>query len=348
MIKLRNLILAFILSSFSYAGVYAQEEKADSVISLASELMNVWNRKTFEGDMQLRCHISQADTTFALAFELRAMSGFQSIGKGERLNVRFDDGTDMDLFCRKDVNMGDGEIRGYGLMPGRIKYNTLKPRYDVSKEQLVRIVEGNVKTLTFYMQGEPFEISVLGNRFSLVTGEECAGLKPTVKGDNVIDTKIKGKDLFGGVKLRRNVFGWNNTYSLGIGMSHIYSSLGSKSYSKYVPKNLFVIDGTLKGLYFGVGFGRKEYNESIIEDCNVLVGELRVGPSFRYGNFNSVLTVAPYIGVIYCDQKNESRKLKDENSEFLIGCRISYLIKKFQIGMSISSHDIGATIGYGI
>ncbi len=77
--------------------------------------------------------------------------------------------------------MGDGEIRGYGLF-GKVKYNTLKPRYDVSKEQLVRIVEGNVKTLTFYMQGEPFEISVLGNRFSLVAGEECAGLRPVARG----------------------------------------------------------------------------------------------------------------------------------------------------------------------
>lgn len=315
-----------------------------SVTHLTSKDLRVWDRNNSACTVALKSTVSESDTVYTLSFVINDRKGLHRISAGEPLTVHFLDGREIQLQCNNNYEVGKGHnsMLFLGFLPFffTINFDQVCPQYEISKDDLLSIVSGEVSSLTFYMEGTPYFVKIRSDRFSLVMGENCASLKPNKHSKNA--AKISSKSLFGDAKLRRNTFGWNNRFSFSLGVSHMYSSFDSHYFSMDMPKNMFEIDMTLKGFF--MGFGVMNYTDDFIDRQTY---NFKVGPAFRYGNMRSSLIMSPYIGAVGGETKDSHNygSVFESKSYFIAGMRIAYEYKHLHLSVNASNRECGATIG---
>lgn len=338
----------FLFAVLSSIFVSAQEEVSNTSTShtkLASENVTVWDRKNSLCTVQLNTMVNKLDTIHTLCFIIKDREGVGNIAMGEQLAVKFEDGREVILNCNKNYDLTKGEqslFFLYGFIPFgySFQYEQVCPQYEISRDALLNIIDGKVTSLTFFMEGEPYNVQIKNNRFALAVGETCASLKRKNQ-DNTLP-KITSKTIFGDTKLRYNIFGWNNTTSVAFGMGHMYSRLGGNDFSLRMPINMILLDTTLKGVYLGCGVGsHTEY------DYLQQIFVFKAGPAFRYGNIRSRMVFTPYIGVLGGESKIKGNRGKalESKTYFIAGIRAAYEYKHFQIAANFSNKECGVALG---
>lgn len=353
-----NMIYIIILCLMCALNLQAQEvSQSDTtvVMKLSSPEMNVWNKNKRDGNVQLNVQINENDTTFTLFFCLRDMKGLEKINYKSPLKLVFDDGRVLVLRSNAAYSPGYGSITHVfiGLIPLFYSegFEVLYPSYEIEKENLLKVLEGKVTSLIFTMKDREYTVPVLSNRFVDVLGEECASLK-MAKGTKLPDgtPAITSKTLFGDAKLRHNRFGWNNSLVLSVGFDHLHTRLDGMMFTNEMPRNLFSMDCMVKGLYLGGSVMSKDAVEhySYTKNCSITTGVIKIGPAFRYGNMRSRVVFAPYIGSMTCalyDKDQKRRNKIDSESDMVMGVRLSYIYKHFEVSTNVSNHEVGVNIG---
>lgn len=317
--------------------------------TLESENMMVWNRTSTDGCVKLHANISERDTTFTLEFTIRDTKSLVAVSKGDPLTVYFINGDTLQLNCVEGSSLMSGVEQQFymiGYIPvwNNLKFKGIIPTYGVSREQLIRMIDGQVINLTFHSGDDIYTIDIRGNRFSETIGEECASLSvpksrqmPNAKG-----LDITPEMLFGTAKLRRPAFHWNRTWGMSLGYNQFYTAYDMGRYGR-CGKGMVSFDFLLKGFYWGMSIAGKDSNYDT--DYRFVYATIKAGPALQYGTARTWLTLAPYVGValneLYYDRKEITSK-----SQFLVGLRASYNYKHFEIGANASTKEAGMFVGY--
>ncbi len=338
----------FLFAVISSTFLSAQEEVPNTNTShtkLTSENVTVWDRKNSLCTVQLNTMVNKIDTIHTLCFIIKDRKGVGNIAIGEQLAVKFEDGKEIVLNCNKNYDLTKEKqsfLFLYGFIPFgySFQYEQVCPQYEISQDALLNIVGGKVTSLTFFMEGETYNVHTKSNRFALAVGETCASLKSDRKDKSL--PKITSKTIFGDTKLRHNIFGWNNTTSLAFGMGHMYSRFGGNDFSRRMPINMVLLDTTLKGLYLGCGVGSHTEDDYLQQ-----IFVFKAGPAFRYGNICSRMVFTPYIGVLGGESKIKGYRSKvlESNTYFIAGIRTAYEYKHFQIAANFSNKECGVVLG---
>lgn len=150
----------------------------------------------------------------------------------------------------------------------------------------------------------------------------------------------------------------NKSFSASIGYSYVYDT---KVNDIDIAKNLMSFDLNIYGLYAGFCYGKntlyREYMygyDTYSENLNTYV--LRIGPSFKIGNYNTGLLLTPYIGVMTNSYSENYQELyydytlceKTYKYSFMYGIKISYHYNLFELGTHISNREFGVTVGFNV
>ena len=341
---MKQTILSIIML-FSNLLLFAQSfvnVKQDSIPVLSSKYMNVWDRSKTQGQLKVQTKLTESDTIYTLCFVLKDTRGLKYMSQGEPMLVHFTDGRELTLHCNKDcaVNRGGQSMFLYGGLLScfsHISFDVVEPEYDIKKEHLLSIVEGDVSALTFTMDGDQYYVPVRSNRFAKVTGEDCASLKYI---DKKHGTKLTSKDVFGNTRLRYVTLRWNNRVSYSIGYDHLFGVFNKSDLRLNAPRNLFSMDMLLAGFYCGVALSGSEGNH-----YDYTTAVCKYGAAFKIGNMKYGLVITPYLGFAYAESKAGSSMIEEE-SRFLAGMRLAYDIKHFQLIGNLSSAECGFSVGY--
>jgi len=344
-----NLLLVLILV-LATTGLSAQPKVSNpsGVIALYSKGSYAWDRINSQGLVSISSYINSVDTTYYMNFALKKSKGMTPVRRNDPLDIYFQDGDSIRLLCNEtsipgyehDVFVGVAGIIPYGYSTS---YGVMQLSYKVEKEQLLRIVAEPVSYLAFYNAAEPIVVKIRSNKFSLAVGEECASLKShTSLPSEVATQQVTSKDLFGDAKLRRPSFGWNNKVLFSVGYDHVFSSLEGEAGLSMMPRNLFSLDCALAGFYFGCSLGQTD----VYNDLKMTTSLCKFGPAFRYGTLRNRLVMAPYVGAIQADLKDDDHHSEKLKSEFLYGARVSVLLNHIELGGNLSNKHAGLFVGY--
>lgn len=341
------LTLACVFFALNTQAEGMQSADSLSTVTLKSKEVKAWDKNKYDGAVKLMANVSEQDTTYTLCFTLRDLKGLDEINAKAPVKLVFDDDSVVSINANNNYLTGRGNLTHIfiGLIPFGYSttFDVLNPRYDISKEDLLKIVNGKVVSAIFQMKNGEYSVPIKSNRLSDAVGEACATLKMDKKDKNRTDMpEITSKTLFGDAKLRHKSFGWNNSIIMSVGYDHIHTALTGKAFTSEMARDLFSMDIILKGFYIGAGIMGNDYGSR----TNVFTGVYKIGPAFRYGDLNSKFVIAPYIGGISCDlTENGNAGTIDSESKFLAGLRLSYVIKHFEVSTNISTHEIGFNVG---
>ena len=336
-----------LLMAMTFASVVKAQTATDAL--LVSQKIVVWNKKKSMGKLHIEAKVNDRDTLFVMAFEISDVNALRDIRVGDEMKMEFDDGRVLRLINGRTAPLNNGRNTHFvvvGFVP--LGYNTefvqVNPVYEISKENLLQIVEGNVTGITFMMQNVPYHVDIKRNMLSDVVGELCASIKQEertmVEGTPVVDAK----SLFGEAKLRHSRFGWNKTVEVGLGVDMLYSKWDDTNYTLEMPTTLFSMDIVVGGFYLGMGMAGRKY-----DDSSTCTFEFKTGPVFGYGNLKSCVSIAPYAGVAFCELGDDySTRGIDSVSKFLAGLRLAYNFKNFEISGNVSNRGVGIGIGLGM
>ena len=121
----------------------AQKLLVDKVESNGDRLMQtkyttIYSKLLSGGAISLICSTSAVDTLYMISLMLN--EGKQQIDEGRKLLLKLEDGSILTLVNIKEIGVGDYEIRTVYHSTEYLTY----PAYPVTKDELFRIINGNV------------------------------------------------------------------------------------------------------------------------------------------------------------------------------------------------------------
>jgi len=153
--------------------------------------------------------------------------------------------------------------------------------------------------------------------------------------------------------------GFNTGVGIELGYSNVYNPVNKDLIE---PQHLFTADLTMFGVYFGFGYGQERIYcdrgccDTYSENLNTYI--MRVGPSFRIGNWRSGLNITPYIGMLlntyseeidehYYYDYNYNYTLYEDTYDcnMIYGVRLTFNYELFSIGGHLSNRDAGISVG---